>query len=782
MQVPAELGVLEEALGRAMRSNAPQAVTVIGGRGAGKTRLLDAWLGRHGAEVRFVRVSAAGPLPDGAPPAFGRSAVMAHLLRERFGLADLPVEHLLVKLRAGLQELFADRRISDVAALLGHYLGVELPDSPLGNALSGRPEQGASLAHAVLVRVLELDAAPRPLALVVEDLQHADEDSLDELERLSVELAGAPVVLVVTARPELLVRRPGWGHRPANHTRLDLAPAAGDTDPAREAKAHARLTELTAAERDVLARAAIFGGEFWTGGVVALGRLDASPPDEAAVFAPDPTIVEVHRVLEGLRERRLVERLTRSSIPDETAWAFAQSVDRRLIDVDAPAELIRRRRAFAAQWLESRGGPGREQRLEALARLYDEAGDRRRSAYCLVTAAGLCRDRLLLDRAHALYLAGVPLLESDDAVAKMDALYAAGDVAARLGRTREAVGLFQEMLRLAWRLDLPGKGGAAHGRIGRLLSTLGENARALAHLELAHKLFEVAGDWPGVAAALDDIGRVHFLMGEPERSLERHQSAAAVREQLGDDRGRALTLSRLGQVLQQTGSLATAGDHFRAALELRRRTGDRTGMIASLQDLGALELDLGRGPQALGLLSEGRELARAAGERLHECTLSIEIGDCQLAIGQPRAALAEHQAAREIARQFGARALVSEATRGIAEAELALGEAGRAHDDARVAFEMAERTGVPPLAGAALRVAASAASSGDAQLGGARQMFDRAVEILTGAGAELELARTLDAYATFEDHEGRGDAAGELRRQAGLIRRRGSTAPAPAVN
>ncbi len=101
----------------------------------------------------------------------------------------------------------------------------------------------------------------------------------------------------------------------------------------------------------------------------------------------------------------------------------------------------------------------------------------------------------------------------------MDALYAAGDVAARLGRTREAVGLFQEMLRLAWRLDLPAKGGAAHGRIGRLVSTLGENARALSHLELAQKLFEVAGDWPGVAAALDDVGRIHFLMGEPECSL-----------------------------------------------------------------------------------------------------------------------------------------------------------------------------------------------------------------------------------------------------------------------
>ena len=295
------------------------------------------------------------------------------------------------------------------------------------------------------------------------------------------------------------------------------------------------------------------------------------------MFAPDPTIVEIHRILEGLRERRFVDRLQRSSIPEETAWAFCQPLERRMMEGDGPTQETRRRQAFAAQWLESRGGPGRDQRLEALARLYEQAGDRRRAAYCFVTAGGLARDRLLLDRAHALYLAGIRLLELDDAVTKMDALYAAADVAARLGRTREAVGLFQEMLLLAWRLDLPAKGGAAHGRIGRLLSTLGDNGGALAHLELAHTLFEVAGDGPGIAATLDDIGRILFLMGEPERSLERHRSAAAVREQLGDDRGRALTLSRLGQVLRQTGSLAAAGEHFRAALDLRRRVGDRAG-------------------------------------------------------------------------------------------------------------------------------------------------------------------------------------------------------------
>ena len=200
------------------------------------------------------------------------------------------------------------------------------------------------------------------------------------------------------------------------------------------------------------------------GRLVALGRLDAAPPDEAAVFAPDPTIVEVHRILEGLRERRFVDRLQRSSIPEETAWAFCQPLERQLMQGDAPAGESRRRRAFAAQWLESRGGPGREARFETLGRLYEEAATPARGV--LLLSAAEMRATAAAGRAHALYLAGVRLLELDDAVAKMDALYALGDVAARLGRTREALGLFpgDAAPRMAAGPAGEGRGGArAHG-------------------------------------------------------------------------------------------------------------------------------------------------------------------------------------------------------------------------------------------------------------------------------------------------------------------------------
>jgi tetratricopeptide (TPR) repeat protein len=846
-----EIEALDEALDRAVRFGAPQTLTIVGALGLGKTRLVDEWLhANEGAGLRVVRASAPRRERGGEGPPPPARALIAALLRDRFQLDGAPdAEAAQARFRAELQGVFGDRRVADVASLLGDFLGFEVAESPLVQALVGKPQQGAELARAVLCRFLEQDARERPLVIVAEDLQEADDASLDLLASLGEELDEAPILLVTTARPDLLVRRPSWGCTTGSFTRVDLAPlpraalddiaraalGADALEPALleraavesggnpyllgelltvyrthgilaaetsedhqltwrfdeeralrerlaltgEEAAELRVAALSPAERDVLARGAVFGGVFWTGGVVALGRLAGAPVDEAAVFAPDPAIAGIRQILAALEERGYVARVPDCELDGETAWGFRSALEQARVEAGVDPALARRRRLFAAQWLESRGGTAREQRLEALARLYEGAGDTRRAAYCLVTAAADARARSLVDRAHVLYAAAVRLFELDDAVAKMDALYALGDLAQRLGRTREALGHFGEMLRLAWRLDLPAKGGAAHGRLGRLHGTLGAHKQALEHLDRARRLFEVAGDAPGVAAALDDVGRIHLLQGAPDTSLACHRAALAVRERLGDDRGRALTLARMGQVEQEVGALEAAAGHFREALALRRRAGDRSGEIASLLDLGALQLDLGDADGAIALLSEGRALARERGERLFETSFAIELGECHLSAGQPRLARGDFQAACEIARQFGARVLLSEATRGLAEAELALGDPRRARDDARTAFEIAERIGAAPLVGAALRVVAASVglgAPGEADLGGAREMFDRAVEVLSNAGAELELARTLAAYADFEARVGRRDTALELRRQADLIRHRSRTA------
>src|SRR5262249_26514884 len=59
-------------------------------------------------------------------------------------------------------------------------------------------------------RFLEALAAQRPLVLALEDVHWADDGLLDFVEHLGDWAQGVPLVVLCTARPELLERRPRW--------------------------------------------------------------------------------------------------------------------------------------------------------------------------------------------------------------------------------------------------------------------------------------------------------------------------------------------------------------------------------------------------------------------------------------------------------------------------------------------------------------------------------------------------------------------------------------------
>ena len=88
---------------------------------------------------------------------------------------------------------------------------------------------------------LRLQAAQQPLALVLDDLQWADDESLNAIHPLVAVGAALPIVLLCGARPELLQRRSVWGAAWPTHQTLTLAPLAAD---ARNALAQALLQRM----------------------------------------------------------------------------------------------------------------------------------------------------------------------------------------------------------------------------------------------------------------------------------------------------------------------------------------------------------------------------------------------------------------------------------------------------------------------------------------------------------------------------------------------------------
>src|SRR6476620_3327797 len=98
--------------------------------------------------------------------------------------------------------------------------------------LVGQASDGASgsqeEAFTAWRRFFEALAEQNPLVLVFEDIQWADDGLLDFIEHLVDWVRDVPMLILCTARLELLERRPAWGGGKVNAATIALSPLTAD--------------------------------------------------------------------------------------------------------------------------------------------------------------------------------------------------------------------------------------------------------------------------------------------------------------------------------------------------------------------------------------------------------------------------------------------------------------------------------------------------------------------------------------------------------------------------
>ncbi|MEZ4336934.1 MAG: protein kinase [Sandaracinaceae bacterium] len=301
------------ALAEVRREGQGRALVLTAAPGMGKTRLASA-LAAELAPACEVIVARGDPMRSGSP-----YDALAPALREALGAAaasDLGAARATV-LAAAVEAVGEDGPA--LAVLLGELAGVPFPAPRALEALRADPRQLASLLAAAFVRFVGARARARPIAFVVDDGQWADRASVGLLE--ATLRSGAPVLVVLLARPELDDAHPGlFADAPVDRqalapltrgaaTRLadrlapDLAPAVRDDVVGRAggnpfflrelvraqrrggafpesvlATVQARLDALDAKARRVLRAASVLGVRFFEGAVDALVGAEEPPP------------------------------------------------------------------------------------------------------------------------------------------------------------------------------------------------------------------------------------------------------------------------------------------------------------------------------------------------------------------------------------------------------------------------------------------------------------------------------------------------------------------------
>jgi class 3 adenylate cyclase len=386
-----ELELLEATYRRVAHEGEPHLVTIMGDAGVGKSRLVRELWDRLGGEP-------GEPLRrTGRCLSYGHAITywaLGEILKEHLGILESdPPESVWNKLRP--------------REILGLALGLEAQEKL-------HPLAAREKLHEAWLEFLQDLVAERPVVVLIEDLHWAEDPLLDLLERTGSEVQG-PLLIVGTARPELLDGRPTWGGGRRNASLLWLQPLSEDEagrlfdDALAEAlPLEIRNLVVERAEGNPLFVEELIGtlidrgnlervGESWqvqrlqpnmdipdSVQAVLAARIDMLPSLEkealqaASVVGRMFWVRPVRELVGGepdfglLEERDFIRRRQGSSMAGEQEYAIKHALTREVAYTSLPKARRARLHAGFAAWLEQAGG-GRDETAPLLAHHYAEA-------------------------------------------------------------------------------------------------------------------------------------------------------------------------------------------------------------------------------------------------------------------------------------------------------------------------------------------------------------------------------------------------------------------------
>jgi class 3 adenylate cyclase/tetratricopeptide (TPR) repeat protein len=616
-----ELALLHEAFDRATRTTSAQLVAATGEPGIGKSRLVEEFRRQLGDGPRWVTGRC---VPYGEAVTF---APVAAIVRQLAGIgpADDAVETAaaLERLAAQVEAEPSDREW--LASRLEPIVGV----GEGGRETTIEPEEIAQ----AWARILSWTAQEQPLVVHLDDLHWAEPVLLDVVDRVTAALHDRPVLLLCTARPEVLqdwtvpgaiidvpsltgqesaqlltgllsahelrddqrealLKRTGGnplyalefarmlGEREAGQDRVALPASV-------QAVIAARLDSISSHLRALLQDASIVGTAFWLGALVELGERER---------------LDVEQGLETLTHRGLVQRAKESIFQGQPEFGFTHALIGEVAYMRIPRTLRARGHRAAGRWIERSSGDRAEERAEMLARHFatavelaeasgeqDLAEQTRGSAVRWLIAAGDRAGRLdssgafaMYDRAHRIAGPG--------SRGQAEALERSAHMGRRSGSLdgREVLRRYEEALVIYRRERDPLGTGRALIRSASQLGALGENGRARELIAEAIQVLEAEAPSPELARAYAFSAEDEMFAGHVRRAMELADRALELLEgPAGDSYEEIVTMSLhiRGDAKCSLGDLAGLDD-LREALRVSEASANPADIVTSESYLG----------------------------------------------------------------------------------------------------------------------------------------------------------------------------------------------------
>ena len=208
-----ELELLVGTLSRARQQRSTELITLVGVPGIGKSRLVGELFQsiERGGVLTYWRQGRSLPYGEGVS-----YWALAEMVKAQAGILETDSdEEAEAKLARAVEQLIQE----DAEWVLSHLR----PLVGQGSSVGSQEE-----AFTAWRRFFEALAEDDALVLVFEDIQWADDGLLDFIEHLVDWVRDVPLLILCTARLELLERRPTWGGGKINAATVALSPLTDD--------------------------------------------------------------------------------------------------------------------------------------------------------------------------------------------------------------------------------------------------------------------------------------------------------------------------------------------------------------------------------------------------------------------------------------------------------------------------------------------------------------------------------------------------------------------------